>query len=424
MELQNPSCNLCTLSTKVAGLPRQICLMDTLVEADVMIVAENPMTKDDLQARAFVSPGLSNIKKYFEDLGLTVYFTYATKCLKPSTKGFKITDSHIKTCSTNYLKKEISIVKPKHIITLGAGALYAVTGKKGLENKRGLRVFDETLKAYIYPTLHQAQALYDEQKKVVMYEDLVRFGKWIQNGEEAVTGLLNFNPPVYVVDTLAGLRRVQHLIRQANNIVAIDTETNGLNQFAPTFKVRCIQFCWDTAYGGVFVPLELEPEAYFTDKEDTHSFWDGTQVDLTTGLTNTLDNAIRIIEEILGEAKAIWHNGKFDRIALHMWGERRFGRPILCPFIYMDSMHVAHLLDENRMIGLKKLIVSELGYPSYDIPDKVTLNLDILIPYATKDTVASLLLAKKFLCQLGSPGYERLLAFYKAVIRRVDKYGI
>ena len=89
------------------------------------------------------------------------------------------------------------------------------------------------------------------------------------------------------------------------------------------------------------------------------------------------------------------------------------------------------LLDANRAIDwsasgvggiprVKKLITSELGYPTYDIPDKLTKNLSMLFPYSAKDTVASLLLAQKFSETLALPDNRRIRRLYRTVIRKMD----
>ena len=395
-----------------ARKPRQICLMaDTVPEhADVMIVAEMPTLADDMEHGLFGSKGLKEIKSYYEGHGFSVYVTYALKCTKPS-KELKITDKHVKPCAEAFLQREIAQIKPRHIIVLGTNAMYAATRKKGILTKRGNRHWDARLNAYVYPTLHQMQAQYNAEQREMMWADLELFLQWIKAEEEGGEGAASFDPPVRIVSSLRGLRIIQRKIREAGGIVAVDTETTGLNAYAPDAHIRTIQFCWDTDYGGVFVPLAVGDGCYYTDKHKMAHFWDEGE---------TLEDAVAVVREILSECRCIWHNGKFDRIWLNQWGARNFGSPIEAPNTYMDTLHVAHLLNENRPLGLKKLITAELGYPTYDIPDKLTKDLDLLIPYSTKDTVASLLLAQKFMEVLSCEGNEKQRSLYFDVIRHAD----
>lgn len=381
--------------------------MDTPVPCDIMLVAESPTYIDDSMGVPFAGKGLGAIRSLFLKRDLQVHCAYGVKCAKPA-KDTNITAKIIKTCVSEYLAKEIQIVKPKHIVVFGKNALHSVLGKAGgFSELQGTKIFNEALQAWIYPTLHQAQAAYNEDQKAVLLGDLRRFISWIKDEE-----VIEFSPPVYVADTLKSLRILQHKIREAGGIVAVDTETQGLNQYAPGKSVRCIQFCWDEDFGGVFVPLGLEDECFYTNTRQIHDFWKGSE---------TLTDAIEIIREILLEAQCIWHNGKFDRIWLAEWGTREFGAPILAPNIYMDTIQVAHALNENRALGLKKLITQELGVPTYEIPDKLTLDLDLLIPYGTKDTVASLILAKKYTTILEGETFEKLAAFYEKGIKAADR---
>jgi uracil-DNA glycosylase family 4 len=371
-----------------------------------MIVAESPTQIDDDHNRVFLGKQLKTIKEFFEAEGFTVHCAYASKCYHP--KEVKPTAKHRKACREAYLEKEIAEVKPKHIIVLGGEALTAVTKQGGISEKRGTPLHDARWDYTVYPTLHQAQAAYSEENRLQMWADLKLFLKWIKYGVQEVS---KFDPPVYVASTIRALLNLEKKIAKAGGIVAVDTETMGLTQYDPTTHIRSIQFCWDTKVGGVFVPLVVGDNCYYTDPANKASFW----------TEESLEDAVKIIRRILLRSKCIWHNGKFDRIWLYMWGLRMFGEPILAPHIHMDTMHVAFTINENRALGLKRLITSELGYPTYDIQNKLTKDLDILIPYSTKDTVACLLLAEKYTETLNQPGMEKVKNLYLKVTRRADK---
>lgn len=393
--------------------------IEDITPADIAIIAEQPYQQEDTYGKIFVAKQLQDIRKFFEEQGLSVYCTYALKCPRPN-KDTKPSDKHIKVCAlgydletrkhtrTGYLQKELDLVQPKHIITLGANAFYGATGtKQGGIRPNGGTYYDEKLGIHLYPTVHPIQAAYNVQVRETMWADLNRFVGWIKGTSKQ---RVDFSPPVHVASTLKALRNMQQRIRDAGGIVAADCETQGLNPYVLGKSVRSIQFCWDEDFGGVFVPLGLEPDCYYTDTDNIATFWQD----------EPLSEAVAIIREILWESKCIWHNGKFDRLWLYMWGLREFGEPILAPRIYMDTLHVAHLLDENRILKLKQLITSELGYPTYDIADKLTKDLDVLIPYGAKDTVCDLMLAKKYISQLQADDGESLRKLYSYLIRPMD----
>lgn len=373
-------------------------------KADIMLVAENPYKYDDEQESLWATAHLKRIKDYFETTGLTVYVSYAVKCYRP--KEIKITPTHLKACK-EYIDHELEIVQPKHVIVLGASALKSIGGKGNVQDIHGQPIQDDKIPYIIYPTIHQAQAAYSEDNKRALYADLRLFKKWILNGIEEST---KFDPPVKMAATLKALLKVEKMIKAHGGPVAVDTETQGLDPYDPTKNIRCLQLCWDVKVGGVFIPLDLEPNCYFTNTENTKRYW----------TDEPIEEAVRIIRRILKQNRLIWHNGKFDRLWLYMWGKRRFGSPILCPNTFMDTMHVAYLLNENRRLKLKKLLTEEFGFLSYDISDKMTLDLDILIPYSTRDTVATLLLAEKYVATLREEQYNQLRRFYFKVMRPVD----
>lgn len=424
LDFRNTSCNFCQFGVDCPKPPKNVCLLpEEISQHDVMLVAEQPTSQDDIYGMVFSGRGLSDFHKRLEDMGLDVHPTYAIKCTKFS-KDAKSKPKDAKVCGFGaapkkgmpvvggYLQKEIELVKPKHIICMGANTFVAVTGKAtGFADLKSNRYFDERLQAFVYATDHHASALYNVQVKDQVIADFDRFKHWMDTDKSKSSKPIAFNPPVYVASTLKSLRKMQKMIREAGGIVAVDTETQGLNQYAPDKSVRCIQFCWDASYGGVFVPLELEEECFFTNPSHQHMYWQQGE---------TLDEAMEIIREILAESWCIWHNGKFDRIWLHQWGIRRFGSPILAPNIYMDTMHVAHQINENRALKLKLLITTELGYPTYDINDKLTKDLDVLIPYAARDTVASLLLALKYEGMLKKKGRRKLRKLYTHITRPAD----
>jgi uracil-DNA glycosylase family 4 len=408
--MRNPTCNLCSFGIGNAKPPKTPCLMPSVDDipqgCDVVLVIEQPPAQDDIYGRIYSSKGLTEIRAFFEHSGIPTYCTYALKCVRPSKK-VKPSTKEMKVCANEYLAKELARVNPKHIITFGSNAHYGVTHKACSLEKMGNRYFNESLQAYIYPTNHWLQGLYNQQIKDQIWANLRCFVGWIKGNSEC----LGFNPPVYVADTLQALRSLQKRIdADARRVIAVDVETQGLNPYCPGKQVRSIQFCWDTDFGGVFVPLGLESDCYYTDTNDVGSFWQ----------EESLEEAVGIIREILADNQCVWHNGKFDRLWLYKWGEREFGKPIEAPHIYMDTLHVAHNLDENRILKLKKLITSELGYPTYDISDKLTKDLDVLIPYAAKDTVATLLLAQKYSKALQTVDLEKIRKLYVNVTRPMD----
>jgi uracil-DNA glycosylase family 4 len=429
--MRNDACKLCPLSTTLPKKPRYVCLMADPQPCDVLVVADGPLPVDDVNGRIWEARVFRDIRKFLADKGVEAHYTYAIKCIK-NDKTLKIKDEWTKTCSDTYLAKEIAAVNPRHIITLGANAFYAVTRAKGVTEKRGNRwTFPKVLRPdgtpiYVYPSIHPAQAAYNEDQRKVLMADLELFTNWITD-ENSVSG---FDPKLYWVDTLSRLEKVRQRIYDAGGIVAVDIETGprltvdkvsvALNPYSPHGYIRSIQFCWDIEFGGVFVPLQLGEGCYWETENELGGKEKIPQIDCPFG--EDLPAALKIIQAILNENQCIWHNGKFDRLWLYEWPKRVPGyeRPILAPVTRMDTIHAAHLLDENRRLKLKQLITAELGIPTYDIPNKLSKNLSVLYPYGVRDTVATMLLAEKYTEDLRQPDNARLKFLYKKLVRPVD----
>ena len=405
-----------------------------LKQTDVMVVSEIPSDLDDKFGTSFSDKFHQVIRRFFTEHNATpVHCTYGIKCRKSDHKKKLQTVQQIKMCATNYLRKEIEQVAPKHIICLGSNAMYAVTGNQGFASKQGQRWFCDRVNAWIYPTYHPAQCMYNADKQDAFWSEMQMFVRMIK-GEQK-----EFTPPYKIVTTLKGLRKVQQLIRESGGRAYADTETQGLDMFIDGQHVRCIQFCWDVEFGAVFIPLGMALEDDLYNGEREVEVWETKgkgknakqvarvvkekiPVDRFWANGESLEQAVEILREILLETWLGWHNGKFDRKWLWMWGKRQFGKPIRCPRIWLDTQHISHIINENRAsFKLKKLFSQEFSFPSFDIADKLTKDLSVMVPYASYDTVSGLMLALKYEAELAAPGMEKLHALYYKVIRPMDR---
>jgi len=148
-----------------------------------------------------------------------------------------------------------------------------------------------------------------------------------------------------VIDSLDGLKRLKNIIEELEYI-AFDTETTGLS-----IKDEIIGFsiCGD------------ESIAYYV----ILSKWDITNhnmqyIDYGDEVKNTLS--------MLKGKKLICHNGIFDCKMVEAYFKIK-----LIESLHTDTMVLAHLLDENRRIGLKELSASIFGESS-TIEQKEMLN--------------------------------------------------
>ena len=113
--------------------------------AKVMIVGEQPGDQEDLAGRPFVGPAGQLLMGCLEEAGVAreaLYLTNAVKHFRFITNGRRRIHQtphveHISACQP-WLKREIALVKPRLIVSLGATALRAISGpSERLKDVRG-----------------------------------------------------------------------------------------------------------------------------------------------------------------------------------------------------------------------------------------------------------------------------------------------
>jgi len=146
--------------------------------ANVMFVGEAPGRNEDLEGRPFVGAAGRLLTELIESIGLrrgTVFITNVVKCRPPNNRDPR--EDEIRACSP-YLDRQIKVIRPRVLVTLGRHSTRYILGKAGLKVKsimavRGkvyeLRVLG--LKVKVVPTLHPAAALYNPALRKILQED-------------------------------------------------------------------------------------------------------------------------------------------------------------------------------------------------------------------------------------------------------------
>ena len=106
-------------------------------QSDVIFVGEAPGRNEDKHGEPFVGAAGKKLSAALEGAGITreeVYITNVVKCRPPNNRVPNTTERD--TCK-EYLKKEISIIKPKIICVLGNTAFNSVLGGSEITKYRG-----------------------------------------------------------------------------------------------------------------------------------------------------------------------------------------------------------------------------------------------------------------------------------------------
>jgi len=140
--------------------------------ANLMFIGEAPGRDEDIQGEPFIGRAGKLLTKIIEAMGLTrndVYITNVVKSRPPNNRTPTVQERE--TCKKLILLKEIAIIKPKIICTLGAPSTQALLGDEVKISKvRGQ--FFEYEESLLIPTYHPAYLLRNPAEKRTVWEDM------------------------------------------------------------------------------------------------------------------------------------------------------------------------------------------------------------------------------------------------------------
>jgi DNA polymerase len=175
LELEIDDCKKCQLHKG----RHNIVIADGSPEAIAMFIGEGPGEEEDKQGLPFVGRAGQLLNKMLAAIQLNradVYIANIVKCRPPMNR--EPLPEEIKMCFP-YLEKQIEIVKPKLIVSLGAPATTTLLGTKiGITELRG-KFFKYNDDTFLLPTFHPAYLLRNPNKKREAWEDLKKVRKFL-----------------------------------------------------------------------------------------------------------------------------------------------------------------------------------------------------------------------------------------------------
>ena len=168
LKKQAENCHLCSLSKSRT----HVVFGEGNTEADIMFIGDAPLEIEDNEAKAFLGRGgemlTAMIEKVLKIPRSQVYLTNLLKCHPLANK--EVHESEYHTCKA-YLFKEIELVNPKIIVTLGEKAYHYLTNDfTALKEIRGAVIEKE--KHLIVPTYHPSFLLKNPSLKREVFLDL------------------------------------------------------------------------------------------------------------------------------------------------------------------------------------------------------------------------------------------------------------
>ncbi|NOY63821.1 MAG: uracil-DNA glycosylase [Nitrospirae bacterium] len=159
-------CRLCRLSEKRTN----IVFGEGNPEAELMFIGEGPGADEDLQGRPFVGKAGQLLTRLITKMGFKredVYIANIVKCRPPNNRRPR--EDEINACMP-FLKKQIEIINPRVIMTLGDVATKTLLGEIGSISKvRGKTYRYNTIK--VVPTFHPSYLLRNPNAKWLTWND-------------------------------------------------------------------------------------------------------------------------------------------------------------------------------------------------------------------------------------------------------------
>lgn len=150
-------------------------------ESRVLFLGEAPGQSEDLKGEPFVGAAGKFLDTLLSETGLSradIFITNVVKCRPPRNRDPR--PDEIETC-TPYLNRQIGLIQPRFIVTLGNHSTAYILSKarlpfRSITQARG-KVYETSilgLKVAVFPTFHPAAALYSARYKKQLEEDFQR----------------------------------------------------------------------------------------------------------------------------------------------------------------------------------------------------------------------------------------------------------
>jgi DNA polymerase len=148
------------------------------IDSQIMFIGEAPGYSEDLKGKPFVGDAGKFLDILLEEANLlrdSVFITNIVKCRPPNNR--EPSTEEIITCS-QYLDRQIQVIKPKIIITLGNHSTTYIFHQVGLPfdgitqvHGRFFKASISKIQTTIFPTFHPASALYNPKYKNLLLQD-------------------------------------------------------------------------------------------------------------------------------------------------------------------------------------------------------------------------------------------------------------
>jgi len=299
-------------------------------DARIMVIGEAPGAAEERTGKPFQGRAGQLLDKLLSDNGINrdeLYVTNCVHCRPPENRT--PTNPEIRACKP-YLDMEIAGVNPEYILCLGATAYKALFNKSGIMEARGSLIQKDGRKYFL--TIHPAAALRQPRMAPFLEADIKKFA-------EITRGMVPSEDEIKwdYIDDMAKLRSCFADLLASKEITydfETSTKADPVNGYIYCLGITTEHHTWSIPFNYIGSPWPPESE----------------------------EKMMAVLKKVFTrkDAKYIAHNGKFDG----KWFVTKGGFTVRQTF---DTMLASHLLDENRLHGLKPLAKIYFNASNYEI---------------------------------------------------------
>ena len=158
------------------------------IGAPVMMIGEAPGEQETLLGRPFVGKAGKNLDAFLEGAGLDREALYVTNTVKVRPTRLSEAGRTVNRPPTQeeirlflpWLEKEIELVSPRCVITLGNVPLKALTDRGSTVGEMHGRMLPWRGR-WLFPMYHPASVIYNPALKAVYQQDIADFARWLRD---------------------------------------------------------------------------------------------------------------------------------------------------------------------------------------------------------------------------------------------------
>lgn len=163
----------------------QLVMGDGNPDADIVLIGEAPGKNEDLQGKPFVGAAGKFLDAMLDAAGMNRADVYITNIVKYRPPNNRDPLPEEKTAFWPYLLRQIEIIQPKAIVTLGrhSGGYFIPDLHISNDHGKPRRVTYHDREFVVIPLYHPAAALYNGGMRQTLIDDFLRTAEYCRSRE-------------------------------------------------------------------------------------------------------------------------------------------------------------------------------------------------------------------------------------------------